>query len=951
MRTVLPLFLTTLVLSCARLAPPATEHPVEPVVASCALTDTLSLDPAVITGVLPNGLTYFIRRNGKPEGRAELRLAVNVGSVLEDEDQRGLAHFTEHMAFNGTEHFAKHELTDFLESIGMRFGPELNAYTSFDETVYMLHVPTDSAELVEKAFLILHDWACGMLLEDEEIDKERGVIMEEWRGRRGADARISDRQYPVLYHGSRYGVRLPIGEPSVIEGCEYETLRRFYRDWYRPDLMAVVAVGDFDPAWIKTLIEERFSGITLPETMREREFFPVPDHDSLLCIVTTDPEATRTQLSLVYKGPRRPIVTGEDYRRRMVENLHLSMLNRRLEERAKETDPDFIRAYSMNRAIARTKEAYTLTAQVRDGGVIRGLEALLGEAQRVYQHGFISTELEREKLVFLRNADRAYVEQDKTESNRLIWSYVGSFLRDEPTPGVEFAYRFCQEHLPGITLDEVNGFAQTWMNGSRVVMVSAPESVENPPPNEEELAARIAAVKHAAYEAYEDAMPGLQLLDRIPAPGSVVAERQLDAVGATEWTLSNGIRVVWKPTDFKNDEILFSAFSPGGSSLVPDSLVTAASSACGIVLESGVGAFSKTQLDKVLAGSLVFMWPSIDEAFEGMNGSFSPKDMETAFQLIHLYFTAVREDSAAFGAYRTQMEEYVRNRSAEPREVYQDTVSATLSQYHPRHRLWTAETVRELDLGEALAVYRDRFADAGDFTFVFVGALDPEALRPLAATYLASLPALGRGETWRDVGPTPPEGVVEKEVRLGIEKKGEVRLVFPSDLAWSPQAVHRIRSMAQAMQIRLRERIREDMSGTYGVGVRPGLVRYPKSKCFAWISFGCDPDRADELVEAVLSEIAAIQAEGPDSVDLAKVKEAQRRQFVKGLQENRFWQNALHDAYLHDEPVEDILSYSDLIESLTAEDIREAAVSVFDFDRYVKIALYPGDTGGGAVGL
>lgn len=928
-------------LSCARMAPPAPVRPAEPAFPPIALGDTIPRDPAAITGVLPNGLTYVIRPNAKPEKRAELRLAVNAGSVLEDDDQLGLAHFLEHMAFNGTEHFAKHELTDFLESIGMRFGPDLNAYTSFDETVYMLQVPTDSAELVDKAFLILRDWAGRMLLEDEEIDKERGVILEEWRLGRGAEARIDDKHHPVVYHGSQYAKRLPIGDPKVIEHCSYETLRRFYRDWYRPDLMAVIAVGDFDPADIQRLIEEHFGDMPRQEAPRERTLFPVPDHDSLLCVVATDKEATRTQVSLYHKRERLPVRTGIDFRRRLVENLHYGMLNQRLEERTKEPDPPFVWAFSGNWSIARTKDSHTLVAAVRDGGLERGLEALVGEAIRARLHGFTDTELDRQKRILLRNAERAYAERDKTESGRLVWPYVGQFLRGDPSPGPQFIYAFYEQYLPTVSLEEVNSLSGEWTEGSRVLTVGAPDSPNNPLPSEQELISLVKEIERRNLEAYADSLPAQDLMADLPRPGTIAGERALDAVGAVEWTLANGIRVVLKSTDFKNDEIVFSAFSPGGHSLVPDSLIIPATAACDVVEECGVDGFTSIQLRKIMAGSLVSVRPTLSDAFEGFSGSCSPRDLEKAFQLIYLYFTAPRRDSSAFLAYRARQEEYVKRRSSEPYEVFRDTLSVTLNQYDYRQRPWSPELIEELDLERSLAIYRDRFADASDFTFVFVGALDLETTRPLVRTYLASLPDLDRMETWRDLTPERPRGVVAKEVRRGVEKKSQVALVFPSGLRWSTTTVHRIRSMATALQIRLRERVREEMSGTYGIGVWPSLTRYPREECLTWISFGCDPHRVDELVAAVLDEISAMQESGPDSLLLTKVKEGQRRQFEKNLKENQFWQVALHNAYLHGQPVEEILDYPTLVESLSADDIRNAARACFDQARYVKTVLYP----------
>lgn len=929
--------------SCAHLRSPSPPAPAQPAAWTFALDDTIGTDTTTVRGVLPNGLTYMIRRNAMPPGRAELRLVVNAGSVLEDEDQRGLAHFVEHMAFNGTQHFAKHQLTDFLESIGMRFGPDLNAFTSSDETVYMLQVPTDSAQILDKAFLILRDWAVGMLLEDEEIEKERGVILEEWRLGRGAQARIRDAQRPVVYHGSRYASRPPIGDPEVIAHCPPEALRRFYRTWYRPDLMAVIAVGDFEPEAIRRLIAAHFQDIPPHPAPAPRVDFPVPDHPGPLCVVATDPEATRTTVTLYHKVDPRPSRTWADCRMLLVERLCLGMLNTRLEERTRELDPPFVSAFASKWSLARTKDSYTLSATVREGGLRRGLEALVGELARLRQAGFTQTELDRQRRVVLRTLEREYEEREKTDSGSLVWRYVDEFLTHDRQPEPDAALSFARQHLPTVSLHEVNQLVSSWGQANRVIAVGAPDAARDWLPPESELLALVDSLEQTALQAYLDSLPTQDLMARRPTPGRVRRQRRLDAVGAVEWTLSNGVRVVVKPTDFKNDEILFSAFSPGGHSLVPDSLIVPALTACDLVVEGGVGQLSRTQLDKLLAGSLVTVQPTLMEAFEGFWGSCSPRDLEKALQLVHLYFTSPRIDSATFLSYRARQEEVVRRRSADPFEVFQDTLSATLNQYDPRQPLWNLELLDRLDPVQSLAVYQDRFGDASDFTFVLVGSLDLGQTKQLVETYLGSLPAPRRTETWRDVAPKRPSGVVAKEVRRGVEPKSHVTLVFPSAFSWSAPTVHRIRSTVTALQIRLRDRIREEMGGTYGVGVWPSLTRYPREECLTRISFGCDPHRVEELVEAVFAEIRSLQEQGPDSLLLTKVKEGQRRQFERNLRENQFWLNALYQAYVNGQPAEEILEYPKLVDSLSAEDIRRQATALFSQDRYVRVVLYPSE--------
>ncbi|MBD3216951.1 MAG: insulinase family protein, partial [candidate division Zixibacteria bacterium] len=534
---------------------------------SFSLSEAIPLDPDVTMGKLDNGVIYYIKTNQKPEDRAELRLAINAGSVLETDAQRGLAHFTEHMAFNGSKNFEKQELVDYLESIGMRFGPDLNAYTSFDETVYMLQVPTDSTELVETAFQILEDWAHQLSLEAEEIDKERGVIVEEWRGGRGAEARMMDEQFPILLKGSKYSERLPIGKMEVVENFEYEVLRDFYYDWYRPDNIAVVAVGDFDPEWIEGLIKKHFAQIPMPEDPPVREEFEVPDHEETLFAIASDPEAAMSRVAIYYKHPLKKIETVEDYRKKILADLYNGMLNQRLMELTKKADPPFIAGFSAEGRFLRTKNVYFLVAMVMEGGIEKGLEAILTEAKRVKQHGFTESELERQKKETLRAMEKQFNERDKTESRRFAMQFVSNYLNDNKVPGIEWEYELYQQVVPDITLDEINELADKWIRDeSRVIMVNSPEKEGLEIPTEEDLLAVFEKVEASDIMAYYDEVSDKPLVENPPQGSEVVTEEYIEEIDTYHWTLANGVEVVLKPTDFKNDEVRFNAFSPGGTS-------------------------------------------------------------------------------------------------------------------------------------------------------------------------------------------------------------------------------------------------------------------------------------------------------------------------------------------------------------------------------------------------
>jgi zinc protease len=902
----------------------------------------LPLDPTVIHGALDNGLTYYIRRHNEPKQRAELRLVVNAGSVLEDDDQRGLAHFVEHMAFNGTENFAKQEIVDYMESIGMRFGADLNAYTSFDETVYMLTVPTDDREIVETGFQILADWAHRISFEDEEIEKERGVMIEEWRLGRGAQARIFDKQAPVIFKGARYADRLVIGTLEVLQTSPHEVLRRFYQDWYRPDLMAVVAVGDFDAETIEKLIASNFGQIPARHPRRPRKEYGVPDHEGTRYAIATDPEATYTRFSVINPLPRDDLVTAADYRRSLVQGLHDTMLSQRLQERTREADPPYLGAGGGKGSLVRTKAAFSLGAAVREGGLERGLEAVMIEAERAQRFGFTETELERAKSAFLRSMEQAYRERDKFKSRSFASEYVQHFLTRETAPGIEAELELAQRYVPGITLEEVNALSAWWHSEvNRIITASGPQKEGVPPPQESTIAAIMARAAAADIDAYDDRVADQPLMAAAPAPVAIMFESTIDELGVTEWRLANGARVVFKPTDFKNDEILFTAFSPGGSSLVDDADYVAAATATAVVTEAGVGDFDLIQLQKLLADKVVSVQPYISELEEGISGGASPEDLETMFQLIHLYVTTPRRSEQAFSSVRQRQRGFVENRLARPESVFSDRVTAIATQDHFRRRPWSLQLIDEMDLDTSFEVYQDRFADTSDFTYIFVGNVTADQLRPLVESYLGSLPSKGREESWRDVGVRSPQGVVEETVVKGIEPKSRVMILFPHDFEWTRHNRFDLQSTAEILRIRLREVLREDEGGTYGVGVNASTSRYPREMSTFSVSFGCSPDRVDELIPLVYEEIRKLQEHGPRAQDVAKVQQQDRRSREVQLRENGFWLSALESYLWHDQDPRLILQYDELVDGLTADAIQETAQRWIDFDRRIEVVLMP----------
>ncbi|MBI1804163.1 MAG: insulinase family protein [Ignavibacteriae bacterium] len=933
--------LLALLLNVSRLSISQTTLSVTDKLASDAQKN-LPVDTAITTGKLDNGLTYYIKANKKPEKRAELRLVVKAGSILEDDDQRGLAHFCEHMAFNGTLNFKKNELINYLESIGMRFGADVNAYTSFDETVYMLQIPTDTPSVVEKSFDILEDWAHLVSFDDDEIEKERGVVIEEWRLGRGAAARMRDKQFPILFKDSRYAERLPIGQKSILDSFRHETLRRFYRSWYRPDLMAVVAVGDFEKPEIEKLIKKHFSGIESLRAKKERVYYPVPDHDETLYSIATDSEATLSSVSIDWLRAVDSGNTERDYRRSLVEGMYNSMLNDRLNELTKKPDPPFLFASSSNGRLVRTKSDYGLEAGVKDNGILRGMEAILAEAYRVRKFGFTQSELDRQKKEMLRGIERTYAERDKTESSSFAAEYIRNFLTNESIPGIAFEYALYKKYVPTIVLEEVNQLASTWMvDKNRVVLVNAPAKSGVAAPKQEELSAVFDSVVKRDIQPYTENIANVPLVDELPHPGTIRDESRIPELGVTQWDLSNGIRVVLKPTDFKNDEVIFTAFSPGGTSLVPDSNYIPAITAASIIDQGGLGKFDEITLQKMLSGKIAGASPFIGEMEEGLSGGASPQDLETMFQLIYLSFTAPRMDSSAFLAYQSRIRGYLQNRNARPESAFDDTIQVTMGQYNPRRQPWSEALFDKMDLRKSYAIYRDRFSDASDFTFVFVGNFSPDSIKPFITTYLGSLPATHRGENWKDLGINPPNGVIEKTVKKGMEPKSRVRILFTGNFIWSQENRYFLNSLTSAMTIKLREVLREEKGGTYGVGVSATFERDPLPQYEIGIGFGCAPERVDELTKLAFAVIDSVKRFGIDSSYVQKVKETQRRERETSLKQNRFWLSNLQFYYDMGEDPRRILNYERLVETLRPMHLQQAAQYFFDMNNYVKVVLMP----------
>lgn len=911
-----------------------------------SVTDTLPVDSKIRVGTLPNGLRYYIRKNTTPQKRAELRLAVNAGSILENNDQRGFAHIVEHTAFNGTTHFAKNNLIQYLQSVGARFGPDINAYTGFDETVYMLSVPTDTASIIENAFTILEDWAHGQVFDSAEVMSERFVVREEWRGRRGAGQRMLERWLPIAFKGSRYAERLPIGTDQSIMSATPSKLRAFYKDWYRPELMAVVAVGDFDVDAIEAQIKRHFEEIPRSSNPKPRTLYDVPSTKAPLIAITSDKEATSSSVELTYKIPSKDGPTVGHYRQSLLERLYLQMLNARLSEITQRPDAPFLSAgASKQRMFARTTDGFTLAARVRDGEIEPGLAGLLTESQRVDKHGFLQSELDRAKRNLLRRFERSFAEREKSTSDEYASELVGNFLEQDPIPGIAFEYELAQKLLPTISLGDVNTLAREWITDeNRVIIVQMPDKSGLAPPTESAILGVFDRASKSDVAAYSETVGGEALMDKLPPAGKIVGERSITSIGGTEWKLSNGARVILKPTDFKDDEVLFTANSPGGTSLASDANYMSAAFSAQLASLGGVGPFNRIDLGKKLSGKAVSLAPAIRATTEGFDGRAAPKDLETLMQLVYLYFTAPRLDTTAFAAFHRQAEAFVANRGASPEAAFFDTVQVTMSQHSVRSRPTSAETLAEINTGKSFDFYRDRFADASDFLFVFVGNVQPATLKPLVEQYLATLPSSGRKEKAVVRGEGSPKGVIERTVRRGSEPKASTLIAFTGPCKYSPETRIALRALTALLQIKLTETLREQLGGTYSPSVSGGCSREPREEYTVQIQFGSSPENVETLRTATFRVIDEIKTSGPSAADVAKVKEQIFRAREVDVRQNSYW---LSGIVSRDESGEDPGglvangAYDQTVRKTSAADIQASAKLYLNTSNYARFVLLP----------
>ncbi len=906
----------------------------------------LPIDEKVKIGKLENGLVYYIRENKKPADRIELRLAINAGSILEEENQRGLAHFVEHMCFNGSKHFEKNEIIQYLESVGIKFGPDLNAYTSFDETVYMLTVPSDSTELVEKGFLVLEDWAFNLTFADEEIDKERGVIIEEWRMGRGPWQRMMDKYLPIVFNGARYAERLPIGKKEIIESFEYETLKSFYKDWYRPDLMAVVVVGDIDSDIAEEKIKKHFGSYKVSENAKKREKYIIPDGNGTQVTIATDKEAPVTIARILYKDDAFESVTEKDYMHSLKYSLISGMLNRRLQELTEKADPPFVGVgFYYGSLFSRNKNGFQGYAMVGENGIERGIKTLLEENKRIADFGFSQGEFDRYKLDIIKGFEKSFNERDKTESENYADEYVRNYLENEAIPGIEFEYQLVVNNIDKISLQDVNKLATELIrDDNRIIIVNGPEKEGLIMPEESTLLALAASVDASEITPYEDKLASAELMKTKPDAGKIISEKKIEEIDAVELKLSNGATVLLKATEFKNDEVIFTGFASGGTSVYEDVDHFSSIHSSAIVGETGVSEFSSSDLTKVLAGKSVSVATSINTYSQDISGNSRPADLEAMFQLLYLDFTSPRVDEESFQSYITKNKNLYKNLSQEPMNYFYDKYYRIASQNHPRGNYLPEESDWEkIDYNRVIEIYKDRYANAAEFTFVIVGAFELEKIKPLIEQYIAALPFSKRKSEYRDLGIRPPKGKAEKDIKKGADQKSLAIVSFNKEVKYNELDQFLMSQLGQLLTRKYYEILREDMSGVYNVRASGSLEKIPYNNASLSISIPCSPDNANKLVDAAIKEIKGIQENGVTEDDIAKAKEIYKRDKEKRLEQNSYWLGALKNCYVYDRDFDKIPSF-ELMDEITSEALQRVAKDYINIEEYLKVVLYPEKT-------
>ncbi len=908
-------------------------------------TQTLPFYEKITHGTLKNGMHYYILPNEYPENRVEMYLAVKAGSILEDDDQLGLAHFVEHMAFNGSKHFKKNELVEFLQSLGVRFGADLNAYTSFDETVYMLHIPTDKEGAVEKGFQVLEDWAHTVAFEPEEVEKERNVIVEEWRLGQGAFDRVRRKMMPIIYKGSRYAERLPIGKKEIILNAPRETLVRFYKDWYRPELMAVVIVGDIDVKYAEKKIKKHFNKIKNPKNPRERKYYDVPDNKEPLVAIATDKEMPVSYFSIDFKQPKRYYKTSEDYRKKIIDDLIEEIMAERYEPYEKQAGNGFNGAMVGYSRFIGNKDAFGINIRFSPENIQKAFEIGFREAVRAYQHGFNSGELERAKKKVLREYEKRFKEQDKTESRSWTWKIINHYLRQTPLPGPEFDYKFVQKELENISVEDlIKQYRSYWKKENRVISIMGPEKEGVKYPSEQEVLKWIEEIENARWAPLEEKNIAKSLL---PSPLEKKVSSKItgnySTLGITELTLSNGIKVYLKPTDFKEDEIRISAFSFGGRSVMNPEYDYDAVFVQDAIPAMGAGKFSETDLNKILAGKKVNISFSVRDYTESISGVTSPEDLETFFRLMYLYITSPRKDTATFEALRNKMKTQTKMFLNMPQMFFFNEFNKAATNNHPRAiPRMSPEIYDKVSPEKTLKVFKDRFQNIGDFTFVIVGNFDIDKMKDLLETYLGNLPNKNQKETYKDMGIEAPKGKVVKYVKKGTDPKSFTIINYHGDVNFFDikDRLH-FSLLGEILSMRLIKKVREEKSWVYSISAQSYVQRFPEPEYNIFTFFPSAPENIDSISLTVEETVKDLVRNLPTEEEMNKARKQILNDYEESEKSNKDWVSYISAYLKYNEPLTNIYTRKEIVKKATREDIRNIAKKYLSSPNIFRFSLYP----------
>lgn len=907
-------------------------------------TSAIPFDPKVKKGTLKNGMTYYIRKNNKPENKVDLRLIVNAGSVLENEDQQGLAHFMEHMNFNGTKRFPKNQLVDYLQSIGVKFGQHLNAYTSFDETVYFLPIPSDDAEKLEKGFQIIEDWAFNANLTPEEIDKERGVVLEEYRLGLGADKRMQDKYIPKMMYNSQYANRLPIGKKEVLENFTYDKLINFYKDWYRPNLISIIVVGDIDVNQMEQKIKEHFEKYKNPANEKPRKTFEVPNHKETFVAIESDKEASRTQVQILYKdyGTTKKKKTIKDLKDELVEGLFTTMLNNRLGELVNSPNPPFTYGFTYHgETFARDKMAFQSFAMIDEKKQLEAIKVLISENEKVKKFGFTNGEFERAKKEILSRNESRFNDRDKTESEDFVWECQSNFLNQEPMPGIEWSYPAIQKFLPEIKLATVNNLIKDFLKeDNRVIVITSPEKEGLKKVTEQEVLDAI-KINPADLKPYEDKAVVESLIRKPIKEGSIIKKETNQKIGTTTLTLSNGAKVTFKKTDFKNDEILLEAISFGGSNNYSDEEMKTTQFANNGLTQAGFSGLNQNDIDKFMSDKIASVMPYISGATEGFRGSATPKDLEYALQMLYAYFTDLNYDPEAFEGYKQKQSNLFENMISQPNFYFQQEFYAFLNKENPRWNGLVPNNEKWASTNYQLAYnkFKERFSNAADFEFFFVGNVDESVIENLAKKYIASLPSTNSKETPKDLGYRMIKGDLKKVVNKGKDPKSNVTIMYYGETNYDSNEAYLLKAVGDILTIKLTEVIREQESGVYTVNARGSMNKVPYGSYNFTISFPCGPENTEKLITASLTELNKIIANGPTQVDLDKFKQAEILDYKKQIKENRYWMSNFIRSFNNSSNPEDILEVETKINAVTLAQVQEVAKKYLSKDKIVGVLM------------